>query len=1148
MRKHVVRRARKERQRLEARSMLEVKRNLCPVTNEHSRFEMSQRTLSSGRGLLGSEMAPYRRLGQILQVCCLLLIALSHGQAQSGGATGTIVGTVVDSTGALVAGAQVRIIEADTNVSAQTTTSASGSFAVASLKPGKYKVTVEAQGFETTTALNVVLVVGSEQRVDLRLAPGSEKQTVTVNAEAIGLDTENAAVGQVVTGEEIVDLPLNGRNFTQLLLLNSGAVSNSGEQGSLRANEGNALTIQGSRPTSNQYFLDGININDTYYQTPAVVPSIDILQEFQEQTKGYSAAYGGGANQINLSTRSGSNQIHGTAYDFFRNDALDAKGYFTPAGSKNPPLRQNQFGYVLSGPVVIPRMYNGHNRSFFLANYEGLRSKTSTNNFRNVPTASEKAGQFTDAIVNPFTKVPYPNNFIDPSTFSTLAANSLSHIPDPNTAAPQGNYFIVFSLPTDADQQTYRFDQSIGTHDNIFGRYTQTAYVATSQSTGGQFAEGLANFSETSKSVVGSWTHTFSPNLLNQARFGYLTEGANLEGVPTTAEALNSLGLQNLYPYSPDLPFPVFSFRGNSLSPFGGDAVIQQFNEQPYSISDSVTWNVKRHTVSFGMDVRWWHTYQNNPSPPELTFDGSGSGDPFADYLTGYVAQATALAPTPYAPTIATSNAVAYSFRYFAPWIQDDWKASQKLTINAGLRYDFNKKPVEDLDRVFWLDPNIPGGGEYTANKSIIDSGIGGSLYEYGGEHFPGPKQLRTFAPRMGLAYRPADNDKTVIRAGYGIFYDTAETKEADDGGGYPFAEQLTLTDVSSTSLFPVTPALAPVTSADLGFLFIQTARTHTPYMQDWQLSIEREVFHGWKAEADYLGSKGTHLLGRVWENAPTKYDPANPTAATARVPYPNIGFILDHFYDFYSNYNALQAKLEHSGSGYSAILSYTYSHSLDDKSSEAGINGDTSGNGPQNEYDFNDDYSSSSFDITHSFVGSVTANLPFGKGRHYLTSSSRALDTVVGGWQINGIASLRTGFPFSVAATDINFINQCFGQRADVVGNPKAGGFHKGVNEWFNTSSFVQPAMGNYGNSSRDILRAPGVENIDASLFKNISLVDRLNLQTRFEAFNLFNHTNFGFPNATVPQSAALPNPSFGTIGSAAPGRILQVAVKLIW
>lgn len=1108
---------------------------------------MSERYSPLARTTVKLRSTPLKsRLVRGILVVSMLLVIPAMVIAQSGGATGTIVGTVIDSTGALVSGAEISITEMHTNVSAKTTTSSSGSFTIASLKPGTYRVTAAAPGFETTTALNVELVVGSEQRVDLKLAPGSEQQTVNVNAEAVALDTENAAVGQVVTGEEIVDLPLNGRNFTQLLLLNSGAVSSSGEQGSLRANEGGSLTIQGSRPTSNQYFLDGININDTYYQTPAVVPSIDILQEFQEQTKGYSAAYGGGANQINLSTRSGTNQIHGTAFDFFRNDALDAKGYFTPAGNKNPPLRQNQFGYVLSGPIVLPRIYNGHDKSFFLANYEGLRSKTSTNNFRNVPTVAEKGGQFANPIVNPFTKVPYANDFIDPTTFSTLAQNSLSHIPDPNTAAPQGNYFVVFSLPTDSDQQTYRFDQTIGAHDSIFGRYTQTDYVATSQSTGGSFAEGLANFSETSKSVVGSWTHTFTPTLLNQARFGYLTEAANLEGVPTTASDLNALGLQNLYPYSPDLPFPLFSFRGNNLSPFGGDAVIQQFNEQPYSISDAVTWNANRHTISFGMDVRWWHTYQNNPSPPELTFDGSGSGDPFADYLTGYVAQGTALAPTPYAQTIATSNEVAYSFRYFAPWIQDDWKASQKLTVNAGIRYDFNKKPFEDLNRVDWLDPNIPGGGLYVANQSLITSGIGGTLYAYGGERFPGPKQLLTFAPRVGIAYRPSD--KTVVRAGYGVFYDTTETKETDDGGGYPFAQDITVTDVSSTTLFPASPALAPVTSADLGFLFISTARVHTPYMQDWQLSVEREVAPGWKAELDYLGSKGTHLDGRVWENAPTKYDPSNPTPVSARVPYPNIGFILDHFFDFYSNYNALQAKLEHSGSAYSAILSYTYAHSLDDKSSEAGINGDTSGNGPQNEYDFNADYSSSSFDIAHTFVGSVTANLPFGKGRHFLATDSRALDSLVGGWQINGIVTLRTGFPFSVAATDINFINQCFGQRADVIGNPKAGGFHKGVNEWFNTSSFAQPALGNYGDSSRDILRAPGVENVDASLFKNISLFERLSLQTRFEGFNVFNHTNLGFPNATVPQSAALPNPSFGTIGSAAPGRIVQVAMKLIW
>jgi hypothetical protein len=318
--------------------------------------------------------------------------------------------------------------------------------------------------------------------------------------------------------------------------------------------------------------------------------------------------------------------------------------------------------------------------------------------------------------------------------------------------------------------------------------------------------------------------------------------------------------------------------------------------------------------------------------------------------------------------------------------------------------------------------------------------------------------------------------------------------------------------------------------------------------MQDYQLSVEREVFPGWKAEIDYLGSKGTHLLGRVWENAPTQWQASNPTPVIDRVPYPNIGLILDHFYDFHSNYDAMQAKLEHSGGNYSAIISYTYSHSLDDKSSEAGINGDTSGNGPQNEYDFNADYSSSSFDVTHNFVGSFTANLPFGKGKHFLGDSSRALDILIGGWQVNGIVSLRTGFPFSIAATDIGFVNEAFGQRADVVGPLHPSDFKRSVSDWFNTAAFAQPAQGNFGDSSRDILRSPGVENVDASLFKNIRVVGRVTLQTRLEAFNLFNHTNLGSPNNFVPQSAALPNPSFGAINSALPGRIVQVAMKVIW
>lgn len=1113
-------------------------------------MNMKTKQVSFSRRHIGCRFRSHLR---VMLVICSMMGILLNVHAQSGGATGTIVGNVVDPVGALVVGAKVTITEVATNVAQVTTTSNSGTYALASLKPGVYDVTASAQGFVTTTARNINLVVGSQQRVDLKLAAGSTTETITVSASAIGLDTENAAVGQTVSTQEIVDLPLNGRNFTQLLTLNSGAVSNAGEQGQYRANEGGTLTIQGARPSSNQYFLDGQNINDTYYQVPAVIPSLDILQEFQEQTKGYSAAYGGGANQINISTKSGTNQIHGSAYDFLRNDALDAKGYF--AQGKKPPLRQNQFGYYLSGPVVIPHLYDGHNKSFFLASYEGLRANTSTIVFANVPTVQQKQGMFNNTIVNPFTKVPYPNNTIPASQFSQFAKASLSQFPDPNISLPQGNYEAVHTLPTNADQQTYRFDQTIGKNDAFFARYTQTSYEAITQGNSSPFASGEAHFPETSKGVAASWTHTFTPRLLNQVRFGLLTEAANLTGVSTTQSAWNGLGFQNTYPFDPTIPFPAIHFRTGGYSSAGGTTVVQEYNQRTYSISDALSWNIGTHSVGIGIDTRWWHTYQNNPGPPQLTYDGSGTavpaagggsvpgtGDAFADYLAGFVAQAIDLAPTPYAPTVATSNAVAYSFRYFAPWIQDDWKVSRKLTVNAGVRWDYNKKPFEDLDRVFWLDPNIPGGGLYTASRKIIDAGLGDSLYVWGGRRFPGSPQYKTFAPRIGFAYRPDNNGRTVVRAGYGIFYDTAETKEAFDGGGYPFIGFNSFQFINSANLFPAPAPFSPVTSSDLGFLFIQTANVHTPSMQDWQLSVERELGHSWKGELDYLGSKGTHLLGRIWENAPTKYDPANPTPVSARVPYPNIGFILDHVYAFDSNYNALQAKLERSGSNYSAIISYTYSHSLDDKSGTTGVNGDTSGNGPMNEYDWKADYSSSSFDVRHNFVGSVVAALPVGRGKRFLGNSPRALDLLVGGWQGNMIVSFRTGFPFSIAATDIGFLNQGFGQRADVVGKWFPSGFKKTVNQWFNPSAFAQPAIGAYGNSGRNLVRAPGAENVDASLFKNFSMAERLTLQMRFEAFNLFNHTNPGFPDNS------LSSPTFGAIGSTAPGRIVQVAVKLIW
>ena len=1057
------------------------------------------------------------------------------GLAQTG-ATGTIVGTISDSSGAVIPGARVTATNTATNVVHESVTSSSGTYAVPSLMPGSYRIQATAAGFSNESVTNVELAVGREITVDMQLKPGGVSETVNVASTALTLDTENAQIGQVITEKEIVDLPLNGRNFTQLLLLGAGAVQNSGEQGAYRANQGDALTIQGQRPDSNQYMLDGIVINDSYYQTPALTPSIDVLQEFQEQTKNYSAAYGGGANQINLTTKSGTNQIHGTAYEFLRNSALDARNYFDQ--SSISPLKQSQFGYTLGGPVWIPHIYNGKDKTFFFVNYEGQRTRSSYTAFANVPTTAELNGVFPTTVVDPITKIPYPNNTIPQSAFSTFGKSAVSHFPAPNSNLPQGNYVYSVASPADADQQNYRVDHSIGSMNHLFARYSQTEYSIAEP---GVLPEGTSYLDEPTRQVVAGFTRTFSPTIVNDLRFGWMQELVTLDGKAITEAQWNAIGLKGLFPYNQYTTYPQIGWMNTGLSGAGGPGYAPQEYRQPtYQISDSLSIARGKHNLGIGIDFRRLEGYVNTFSSPKFTFDGSGTGDPVADMLVGYVAIANAQTPTQFATTPANANSDDLFYTQIAPWVQDDWKVSPRLTINLGLRYDYMARPHDARDNLFWLDPNIPGGGLYTASKAIIDQNLGDSLYEYGGKS-PGGPQWGVLAPRVGVAFRPFSKDTTVIRSGFGIFYDSFEAKEAFAGGEYPFAEQSVLYNVSTNNLFPAPPPLSPVTSADLGFAWLES-KMRVPYVEMWNASVEHSIAGGFKLEADYLGSAGHHLVGRVWANSPFPYDPADPSPASARVPYPNIGAILDHPFAFNSNYNAFTFKAEHRGQALTLLASYTWSHSLDDKSSDAGINGESSGNGPMNQYDWRLDYATSSFDVQHHVVGSFVYALPVGKGKAILGNPGRLTDLLFGGWQLNGILTLQSGLPYSVTASDLQFINQNYGQRADLVGNPYPSGFHKTINRYFETSAFEQPALGAFGNSGRNILRAPGTENLDFSLFKNINFSERLTLQTRLEAFNVFNHANFGFPDANIDSTTV------GVIRSAAPGRILQVAMKLLW
>ena len=983
-------------------------------------------------------------------------------------------------------------------------------------------------------------------RVDFILEVGQVSETVKVEAATVALDTDSATIGQVVNQKLVVDLPLNGRNFTQLLLLGPGAVQTGGEQ-STRANSGNAISLQGARPASNSYLIDGMVNNDTAYQTPAVIPSIDAIQEFKEQTKQYSAEYGGAANIINISLKSGTNDLHGTAFEFLRNDALDARNYFD--GSSIAPLRQNQFGYTLGGPVYIPKLYDGRNRSFFFANYEGLRIRSSSTMFGNVPTPEQLNGQFQTTIIDPVSGLPFPNNQIPADRISQFGNQVRTHYPAPNTNVSQGNYVTVVGNPNDADQQNYRFDQNLGTKDSFFFRYSRTDYTSVAP---GLTTEGNKNFIQNSESYQVSYTRAFTPTIVNQFRFGHLEPTSKQTGVPAPQASLDALGLKNVYNY-PNASYPTISLSGIGPQVSIGGAANQPtiYDEPTIAVSDSLLINKGSHTFTVGAEFRHWQ--QNvetaNSIYGQFVFDGSISGNNVADLLLGYPQSLLVNQPAPFSDPKRPGQIAFLHYAYVAPYFQDDWKVNRKLTLNLGLRYDWSSVPYEEENRWSWFDASAPGGALCIADKKLVDDGIAGTLYKLCGGRTAGSPQKWVFAPRFGFAFRPFGGTGTVIRGGYGVFFDQSEQWEQTGNGAiYPYSisgnyisspENRTMT----SNLYPALSSVHTVTRDDLGFYFTTPPFPQNPYMQSWSLSVQKDLGQRVKAEVSYVGSKGTHLLTRSFINQPYPYDPAHPSSVEDRTPYPNFQTILEGDPRGNSHYNAFNVKVEHNSNDLSLIAAYTWANSMDDKSAASGLNGDAAGwAGPMNAHNQRLDYSRSSFDVNQRFITSFVYALPVGRGKRFLGDANRLVDTLIGGWQTNGIVTFQQGFPFSIAATDIGGLNQAYGQRADVVGDPYPSGFSKGVDAWFNPSAFAQPALGLYGNSGRNIVRAPGLNNWDLSLFKNITFTERLRAQLRFESFNLFNHTQFSQPDSNVD------SPTFGVITAARPGRILQVAMKVLW
>lgn len=1090
----------------------------------------------------------------VVLVAVWICVMGSAGMLRAQSATGQITGTVKDASGGVMAKVKVTVTNLQTGLTRATATNELGTYVVPLLPAGAYLVTAEQANFKLAVKSDVQLNVDQVQRVDLELTAGNISERVEVRANALAIDTETSTVGQVISEKQVTQLPLNGRNFLQLLFLGAGAVETSGEQAAMRQGVGNAISIMGSRPTSNNFMIDGTSNVDTALGTPAATLSVEIIQEFKEQTATYSAEYGFSANQINIISKSGTNSLHGSLFNFVRNDALDARNFFDQSGVPKPKLDQKQPGFYVGGPVRLP-FYDGRNKTFFLVNYEAARIKTGFTGFYRVPSPSELAGRFTTTIVDPLTGQPFPNNTIPMSRWSRLARLSVPWFPAPNVDTPQGNYQRVRTLPQKQDQYTVRVDQDLARYGRAMVRLTQSMYKNRTNSNVQDIGDRVFEQDTTNWQVSHTWA--LRANLVNQLRVGRVTARADQAGIPCNQADVDSLQLTGVFTSIPDIQRECPGVGIFGFSNVGGAGNAYSASNQPmWDISNSTTWVHDRHTLTFGVNSRRW-SLQRDLATGFLGgygFAEGFSGNAVADYLLGYYTNYGVFQPAAFSVPGKAGNPREFNFHYLAPYVQDDWKVGSRLTLNLGLRYDYRNVPFETRNRMAWRNLDYGPGGLYVADETLKSGGIAdGAYYQLAGRRSPeNPDRFKVFAPRMGFAWRPFSDDRTVVRGGYGVFFDSAEGREIDGAADvYPYVSRGIdrqslgqLTPLRTTDqLYPSFAAPGVATPQANTFLAVnQSPQPRNPYVQQWSLSVQRQLTGATTIEMNYVGNKGTNLLMRRNIAQALPFDPANPLPVSARKPFPNFNVYIDSDWGGRSRYNAFNTKFEHRGRGSLATFAYTWAKSTDSKSAAAGI-GASGFNGWQgflNNHDPERDYGRSDFDVDHRLVGSFVTNLPFGRGEKFAGGATGVKNAVVGGWQVNGIYTWQRGFPITIQARDIGGVLDTFGtNRADIVGNPYPGGFKRSVTAWFDTTAFAQPGSGRFGTSGRNILRGPNVNNLDLSLFKNLDFAKGMKLQFRLESFNVLNHTQF----TSVQTNVAAP--SFGVVTGARPGRINQLGLK---
>ncbi len=1072
----------------------------------------------------------------------LFAVQLSFAQPAA-----TILGRVQDTSGAIVAGAKVSVHNVDTGLDRTVVTGSNGDFELPLLPTtGSYVLTVSKDGFQAQELKGIVLQVDQQARYDVVLKIGNVSETVSVTAEAPALNTERGSIGQVIGNQHIVDLPLNGRDFTQLASLLPNAIVRSGDNSPSVAHS-DTVAVSGGRLSKTEYLLDGISINEQLFDGVAIRPSVDAIQEFKLQANSFAAEYGRGNAVMNMTMKGGTNDYHGTLFEFLRNDKLDARNPFL---ADKAAYRQNQYGVAFGGPVLIPKLYNGKDRTFIFLNWEGTRIRQGQAFNPVVPSEAFRNGDFSSLsapVVDPLTRQPFPGNIIPSNRINPSTQYFLQFIPLPTTAAGTAPYAAPFS--SDSDQGNARFDQRISTKNSLFVRYT---YNRREDFNPGNYPlNGAFTQDNRAHNAVVSDTHIFTPNLINELRVGYTRfYNANInQGLGTNYTAL--AGIMGFEQTSLNFPgFPQLSISGyaglagNSFQP-----LINPTNM--YEIVDGLSWIKGAHTIKYGADLRDYRFTSTNAafSRGSFNFTGAWTGNAFADYLTGYPNDASRDFPR---------NQFGQYQRQYHFYVQDDWKVTGRLTVNLGLRYEINRVPFWvnyqgarfDFDRNKVQVQTQPNGQinlttqqvaqfAYPVFQDVIESpsaaGLPNTLMR---QHW------RDFAPRAGLAWRPFNDNKTVIRAGGGIFYmmTSGNNSVSTPIINVPFIVdesllQPTVGGIPQRQIQNYFPPFSSNASFTTALAYGFNPDMVTPRMYQYNFAIQRELAHDLALEVAYVGNQSRHL---EMQNLPANYPAISPgDTRPVQQRRPNPRFSQGSYWDNSGNgsYNAMEVKLEKRFSkGYQFLIGYTWGRSLDMGTQ------DQSGGSVDNPYNYRTMWGPSDLDFNQRLVASFLLELPFGRGKPIGGSVHGVADKLISGWQLAGILTFQGGFPYTPAlgSADPTGTGRSYGLRPNVAGTGSVA--NQTRDQWFNIADFPVPAMYTIGNAGRNILRGPGLSNQDLSVHKDFHFNERIFLQFRAEYFNVFNVTNLSNPNPNVD----LPAVGGKIFSTSQPARIGQFALKL--